>query len=222
MVSRLLLFSFVPLLINSALAHAEYPHYLNVAATHDIGDSSAVKSGVRVAAVNPFVPKNTRFHRTASSLETPAAKPVSANTPPNFREENGAWIIQCWTSNEKRCEILQQHIDEKTRQQILLIGFSFSPKLKQQITMVTSSKIKASASISLLVDQQILVEAPLKGCVVTGCVHTLEVSSDQIARLSAAKNADTLIQLTDDRFAKISLNVEGLSNSLEKANKLVN
>jgi invasion protein IalB len=201
---------------------AEYPHFLNVVAAPHAASATDSGAKFRMAAANPA---EARLFRSGK------AKPVSASaTPPErtmdslpeYRESSGAWVTQCWTAPAKRCEVLQQHLDKRTGQQLLLIGFSINQHAIPQLTMVTSTEFKALASLSLMVEQQTLVEAPLKGCVASGCVHILDISTDQISRLASARDAGTAVQLADNQFTKISLDINGLAKSVEKARQFIN
>jgi invasion protein IalB len=201
---------------------AEYPHYLNVVATHHAASSADSGAKFRMAAANPGAARLSRSDK-AKPVSTSAAPPArTVDSLPEYRESSGAWLTQCWTAPAKRCEVLQQQIDKTTGQQILLIGFSLSQSTIPQLTIVTSPEIKARNVVSVSADKQTFVEAPLKGCIAAGCVHILDISPDQIARLSSSKDADTTVQLADDRFTKISVNIDGLSNSMEKALQFIN
>ncbi len=174
-------------------------------------------SGIVIA--NPSRPPNAPARVAMPAPNAPPAPP--APSPPSLTESSGAWVLQCWTAPTKRCEILQQRVDAKSRQQILLIGFSINPNAAPQLTMVTPTGLKTRATLPLLAGKETLIEAPLKGCIATGCVHILEVSTDLVTRLSDAKEAGALVQLPDDRLATIALDIDGLAGGMAKAVKFV-
>jgi invasion protein IalB len=151
-----------------------------------------------------------------NSPPTPPAPEV-----PSLKENSGAWVLQCWSAPTKRCEILQQRVDASSQKQMLLIGFSINPRAAPRLTMVTPIGLKTRATLPLIAEKETLVEAPLKGCIASGCVHILDVSPDQVARLAGAKEAGALVQLPDDRLAKIALDIDGLASGVEKAVKFV-
>ena len=183
------------------------------------GPGPATADNVAMAAANAARPPTAPLR---VAMPAPNAPPAPAPpVAPTVKENSGAWVLQCWSAPAKRCEILQQRVDLKSQQQILLIGFSIKPDAAPQLTMVTPIGLKSRATLPLLAEQETLVEAPLKGCIASGCVHILDVSPDMVARLSGAKDAGALVQLPDERLAKIALDINGLATGLEKATKFI-
>jgi invasion protein IalB len=203
-------------------ALAEYPRYLNVIATSNSAPSVDSGAKFRTAAVNPPEATTSRFYKPKPKSASHSPPASTMNSLPEYRETTGAWVTQCWTAPTKKCEVLQQHVDKTTGQQLLLIGFSINQHAVPQLTMVTSTEFKARPSISLMVEQETFVEAPLKGCIATGCVHILDISADHLTRLGSSKNANTTVQLPNDELRIISLDIDGLAKSVEKAQQFIN
>jgi invasion protein IalB len=177
----------------------------------------AANPGIVIA--NPARPVTAPVRVAMPTPNAPPAPP--APSAPSLKENSGAWVLQCWAAPSKRCEILQQRVDAKSQQQILLIGFSINTDAAPQLTMVTPTGLKARATLPLMAGKETLIEAPLKGCIASGCVHILDVSTDLVVRLSGAKEAGALVQLPDDRLATISLDLNGLAGGMAKAVKYV-
>ncbi len=152
-----------------------------------------------------------------------AAAPAAAPSPqqvaakPDLMENSGEWLLQCWKAPEKRCEIFQRRVEAKSQQQVLLVGFSINRNTPRRMTVVTPLGLKAKPALPLFVNKSVIVEAPLKTCIASGCIHIVDVGADQLGKISAAQDMGVVLQLTNDQPVNVALSAKGLGSGMEKA-----
>jgi invasion protein IalB len=159
----------------------------------------------------------------APKKQITAAAPAAAPNPqqvavkPDLMENSGEWLLQCWKAPEKRCEIFQRRVEAKSQQQVLLVGFSINRNTPRRMTVVTPLGLKAKPALPLFVNKSVIVEAPLKTCIASGCIHIVDVGADQLGRISAAQDMGVVLQLTNDQPVNVALSAKGLGSGMEKA-----
>lgn len=167
----------------------------------------------KAAAPVPATPQR----QIVAAAPAPAPSAQQAVVKPDLMENSGEWLLQCWKAPEKRCEIFQRRVEAKSQQQVLLVGFSINRNAPRRLTVVTPLGLKAKPALPLFVNKAVVVEAPLKTCIASGCIHIVDVGADQLGKISGAQDMGVVLQLTNDQPVNVALSSKGLGSGMEKA-----
>jgi invasion protein IalB len=133
----------------------------------------------------------------------------------DINENFGEWVLQCWKQQTKACQILQREVEAKTQKTILITTISAVPDKNYRLMLLTPLGLRALPALPLVVDNS-QIDVPMQSCITNGCVHVVELTSPQLAKLQGANDISlTLTALNGQRFG-MKVPVKGLKEALGK------
>jgi invasion protein IalB len=133
----------------------------------------------------------------------------------DVNENYGEWLLQCWKQQTKACQILQREVEAKSQKTILITTISAVPDKSYRLMLLTPLGLRALPALPLVVDNS-QIDVPMQSCITNGCIHVVELTSPQLAKLQGASDISlTLTALNGQRFG-MKVPVKGLKEALGK------
>ncbi|PTS86231.1 MULTISPECIES: invasion associated locus B family protein [unclassified Caulobacter] len=137
-----------------------------------------------------------------------------ASASPTFAESSairtiGDWQLRCETAPARACALVQSVVDEaRTKVRLSIVALKTTDRTSI-LRVVTPLGVLLPSGVGLRIDQTEMGEAAFLRCMPSGCVAEIEMTADQIARLSAGTTATFTLMQTPAEGVAIPIGLKG-------------
>jgi len=153
-----------------------------------------------------------RFIRRGAAML--AATLGIASASPSFGETSairtiGDWQLRCEAAPARSCALVQSVVDEARTKVGLSVVALKTPDRTSILRVVAPLGVLLPSGVGLRVDQTEMGGAAFLRCMPNGCVAEVEMTADQIARLSTGKTATFTLMQTPAEGVAIPVSLKG-------------